>query len=144
LHVKVVSGLEVHPKSIRCAECSCQPKGGVRADTSFTVNDLVDAARGHSDRLGKTVLADAKRSEEVFQKNLAGVNGLVCGSHNISSVIVGDFDIYWPSGCPREADAPLVVDSDAVLAFSVALQLFETVARWNAQVIDGFSGVEYQ
>lgn len=85
LHVKVVSGLEVHPKSIRCAECSGQAKRGVGTDTPFTVNDLVDASRRNCYRLGKTVLADAQRNQKLFEENLSRVNGLVCGSHNISS-----------------------------------------------------------
>ena len=67
-----------------------------------------------------------------------------CAAVTISPlVIVGDFDVHWPGGRPEEADAPLVVDADAVTAFEVALQLFETVSRWNTQIVDGFSGVDY-
>jgi len=38
-------------------------------------------------------------------------------------VIVDDFDIAGAAGAPGEADAPLVVDADAVLAGAAAGQL---------------------
>jgi hypothetical protein len=49
-------------------------------------------------------------------------------------VVVGDLDVGRPGWCPGEADAPSVVDADAVLSCAAALQLLETVAGWNAQV----------
>jgi len=36
---------------------------------------------------------------------------------------------------PSEADAPLIVDPDAVLAFALTLQGFEPIGRRNAQII---------
>jgi hypothetical protein len=58
------------------------------------------------------------------------------------SVIIGDLDVCWSGRCPNEADTPLIVDTDAVLAFAVALQLFEPVAGRDAQIVDGFSGIK--
>jgi hypothetical protein len=43
-------------------------------------------------------------------------------------MIVDDFDIAWSSVLPHEADAPLVVDPDAVLAFAPPLQCFQAVS----------------
>lgn len=40
-------------------------------------------------------------------------------------MIVGDFDIVGVTVSPYEADAPLVVDPDCVLAFAVALKRFQ-------------------
>jgi hypothetical protein len=59
-------------------------------------------------------------------------------------VVVGDFDVCWPGWCLCEADAPLVVDSDAVLSLAITVQLLETVARWDSQIVDVLGGVEDQ
>ncbi len=50
-------------------------------------------------------------------------------------VVVDDLDVISVAIGPVEADAPLVVYSDAVLTGSVTAQLFETVARRHTQVL---------
>jgi hypothetical protein len=49
-------------------------------------------------------------------------------------MVVGNLDVEGVSILPAEADAVLVVDSDAVLPFSVALQGFELVAGNRGQI----------
>jgi len=56
--------------------------------------------------------------------------------HSHSSVIVDNLDIVRVSVLPSKADAPLVVDANAVLTLSVAAQGFEPVARGGAQVLN--------
>jgi hypothetical protein len=63
---------------------------------------------------------------------------------DVSSVVVDDLDMVRSGGAPTEADAPLIVHSDAVLAGTVAGQSFEPVARWDSQVAEGLGGVKYQ
>jgi hypothetical protein len=60
------------------------------------------------------------------------------------SVVVGDLDLCGARGGPSEADAPLVVNADAVLSLAVAVQLLEAVTRWNPKVVDVLGGVEDQ
>lgn len=48
-------------------------------------------------------------------------------------MVVDDFDIYGIGGSPIEDDAPLVVDADAVLAFSISAQVFET-QPWRTKI----------
>ena len=43
-------------------------------------------------------------------------------------VVINDFDCVRVPVFPDEADAPLVIDADAVSARQVALEGFETVA----------------
>ena len=53
-------------------------------------------------------------------------------------VIINDFHILRarsPLG-PFETNPPLVVDTDAVLAFTVALKGFETIARQSGQILE--------
>ncbi len=49
-----------------------------------------------------------------------------------SSVVVHNLDLVSITVSPRETHAPLVIDSDAPLTFSIALELFQTVRRWYA------------
>lgn len=52
------------------------------------------------------------------------------------SVVVDDFDIFCTSVLPNETDPPLVIDADTVLALSVTLELFQAIARWDAEIFD--------
>ena len=49
-------------------------------------------------------------------------------------MIVRDFHVVSVAFAPAEANAPLVVDADAVLPFTAALQRFEPVARRHGHV----------
>jgi len=50
-------------------------------------------------------------------------------------MVVNDCDFKRIASSPAEADAPLIVDPDAMLALSVAFQSFESVSRWDAKVV---------
>src|SRR5690606_26202288 len=65
------------------------------------------------------------------------------GRSVIGSVLVGDLDLVGVAATPHEADAPLVVDADAVLALAVAVQGLKPVARRNAEVPELRGGVEH-
>lgn len=53
-------------------------------------------------------------------------------------MIVGNLDFHGALLCPVKAHTPLVVDTDAVLAISVARQGFKPMGRRNPKV--GYSG----
>src|SRR6201998_4962675 len=57
-------------------------------------------------------------------------------------VIVDQFDVAGAAGTPGEADAPLVVDADAVLACAPAGQLLPAVSRRHAWVVEALGGVD--
>ena len=59
------------------------------------------------------------------------------------SVVVGDFDAFCPVVDPAEADAPLLIDSDAVLPAAIALESFETIARRETMFIEIGSCVQH-
>ena len=50
-------------------------------------------------------------------------------------MVVGDFNIKSVSVVPRKADSELLVDPNAKLTFSVALQCLKSIARRNAKVV---------
>jgi hypothetical protein len=43
---------------------------------------------------------------------------------------------------PLKADAPLIVDADAVLTQSISLQGFQPVSGWDAKIIDSDCSVK--
>ena len=55
---------------------------------------------------------------------------------SVSSVIVRDLDLKGVSITPPEANPPLVVDTDAKLALASALQLLQTITRWDAEILE--------
>src|SRR5271163_68117 len=57
-------------------------------------------------------------------------------------VVVDEFDVAGAAATPCEADAPLVVDANAVLAGAGAGQLLQSVARRHPEVVDALSGVD--
>lgn len=57
-------------------------------------------------------------------------------------MIVNDFHILWSIGCPTEANPELIVDSNAVLAFAIALERFQAVPGWRTKEIERFGGIQ--
>ena len=122
--VEVISALEIHPKAVGRAEGSRQSQRRVGPDRALAVDDFVDSSSGRGDGLREAVLGDAHRGEELLEEDLPGVDRVVCGSHDVSSlVVVGDLDAGRSGRCPGEADAPLVVDADAALPLAVCNSL---------------------
>ena len=58
-------------------------------------------------------------------------------------MIINDFDVDGISIVPLKTDAPLAIDSDAVLTCTVAEKTFEAVGWWNAQVLDSCGPVQH-
>ena len=58
-------------------------------------------------------------------------------------MIVYDLNLFRVSIAPHKADAPLVIDADAVLAGPVAAQLLQPVAGRHAEVVQLLSRVDH-
>lgn len=61
---------------------------------------------------------------------------------NSASVVIHYFHIDRPFVCPDKADAPLVVDANAVLALAIPQQHFQPVARRTTQEIQRRCGLQ--
>ena len=57
-------------------------------------------------------------------------------------MVIDDLDIEHVAILPSEADAPLLVDADAVLAGAVALECLERVRWGNHQIAQIRSAIE--
>ena len=58
-------------------------------------------------------------------------------------MVVRDFHVVCIAVTPSEANAPLVIDADAVLALSVPRQLFEPIAGRHTQILHAARVVEH-
>jgi hypothetical protein len=57
-------------------------------------------------------------------------------------VVINNFNIVSIAVNPFEADTPLVIDPDAVLAFTASAQSFKPVAWRHKQVLKRFGSME--
>jgi len=57
-------------------------------------------------------------------------------------VVIDDLHIFCPDFCSTKTDAPLIVDTNAVLAGTVALQRLEAISGWHFQIIQSAGNLE--
>ncbi len=139
--LKVVVSLQAQPEAFRGSERSRQTLCRISGNPSLSKHDFVDPSRRNLYGSSKPILTDPHGLEKLFQKNLSGVDiGQTIGSHLefrqlTLLVIVHDFNLSSRIVLPFEANAPLVIDSDAVLTSTVPFQSFQPVARRNPQTI---------
>jgi hypothetical protein len=58
-------------------------------------------------------------------------------------MVINNFDIISVAFAPGEADPPLVVDSDAPLPFSIAVQFLESITRRYSEILDLGCSIEH-
>jgi len=57
-------------------------------------------------------------------------------------VIVSNLYFAWTSFTPNKADSVLLIDSNAVLPFSISDKRLKPVTRWNFQLFERLHGIE--
>ncbi len=57
-------------------------------------------------------------------------------------MIVDDLNLVRITILPSKADAPLVIDSDAVLAGAITFQLLQAISRRHPKILEGFGGID--
>ena len=80
--LQIEPGLRISP------EISTKPQCGIGRNRALGVNNLVDSPWRNANSLGQRVLAEPQRAHEVFQQDLAGMNGF-----DIALVHASDFGI---------------------------------------------------
>ena len=134
LGLELESCLEVEPEALGGAEAPREPKSGVRGDAAPAEDDLVDTPGRNADVPCPSVLAEPVGLQELGQEDVARMYGREPGHGGHLRVVVDDLDVEGTGGAPDEADAPRVVDADAVLAGTIALERLEPIAGRNAEV----------
>jgi hypothetical protein len=51
-------------------------------------------------------------------------------------MVTNDFHIFCTRLRPTKADTPLIVDTNAILAGTIALERFKVIAGWDPQIIE--------
>jgi hypothetical protein len=57
-------------------------------------------------------------------------------------VVIHDLNVCWSSLGPSKANAPLIIDANAVLAVAVAFQFFQAIAWRRPQEFESFRCIE--
>jgi hypothetical protein len=57
-------------------------------------------------------------------------------------MIIDDFNIICIASSPYKANAPALVDTDAVLSLPITDELLKMVSGWNTQIIQRSSNIE--
>ena len=58
-------------------------------------------------------------------------------------MVINNFDIMSVAFAPSEADPPLVIESDAPLPLSVAVQFLESITRRYSEILDLGCSIEH-
>jgi hypothetical protein len=64
------------------------------------------------------------------------------GGTSSKSVVVNDFNVFWSSFRPDEAEPELVVDADAVLAMAVSAKRLQAIAWWDLEIVEASGGIK--
>jgi hypothetical protein len=129
--------LKIHPEACGGVEIASEAQGRVGGDGAALVNDFRDTGDRDTQIEGKTVHAEAERLEIILTKNLARMDGgkkFFSASHDRLLVIINNLDVERISILPSEADPPLIVDANAVLARAVPFQGFPSITRRRSEV----------
>jgi hypothetical protein len=57
-------------------------------------------------------------------------------------VVINDFHIFCTCIRPPKTDPPLIVDTNAVLTGSIALECFKVIAGWHPEIIKSTGDLE--
>jgi hypothetical protein len=134
-NVKIELRLQVQPEPLGGPEISSQSQGRVRRNRTLPVHDLVYTARGNTDVHGAPVLTDSHGNKELLEQDLSCMDRCqLLWCHHYLLVVIDYLYVVCISLAPSKADAPLIVDPNAVLTSAVAPQPFQAVARRHAKI----------
>jgi len=144
-HFEVVARLEPHPHSGACAEVVGESHRRVGGDGALAMHDLADAHGRDAQVLRHAALAESERLHKVLKQHFAWMNGWE-GRHRECSlrVVVHDLHVVGAPAVPDEADSPLGVDANGVLAGAISAKLLQAIARRRAQVAKVLGVVQVQ
>ena len=140
---KIVVALQAQPEFWTDAEEAGEAVGGVGGDGAALMHQSGNAAVRNAGGDGELVLRDTQGHDEFLPENLAGMDIAEGLFHGSGSMVIHDLHVAGVPVLPAEADTPLVIDANAVLAGAAALEGFQPVRGWNAQVSESAGVVEH-
>lgn len=120
-----------------------QPQRRIARDGALSIQDLRNAIRRHPQLPCQRSRAHSELAQFLSQMLPRMYS---CQSHNRApfSMVINNFKVLGSTGSirPFEADTPLAVNSNAVLAFPVSLQTLKSVPRQTRQVSQRHCGLQ--
>jgi len=138
----VTFDLGIEPEARRLSKKATEPQRGIERDGALAMHDFVHPAGRNPQGTCQRVLRQAHRLHVFLQKDFPRSDVVKIGFAHVVLMVIDDLDLVSVSVPPDEADAPLVVDADAVGACPLAFEGFEPVARWHPQVLKPFRLVD--
>jgi hypothetical protein len=111
--------LAAKPPTIAEAKVTAQAKVGIRRDRPFASHDVADALWRNANVFCQPVFGEAQGLQKLFFEHLTWRDGEDGTHFNVPLVIVHDFNVSSAVLGPDKAQAPLAIDSNAVLAFAI-------------------------
>lgn len=134
--VKLVAHLAVQPELGAVAEVGGKADGRISRDASLACDDGLDAALRDTRVERQPRLTQIHGLQEVLKQNFSRMDGGHTMFHTFTpSVVVHDLHSGRPVAFPPEADAPLIIDANAVLSRPISSESFQTVSRRDAQIV---------
>ena len=125
----VISRLSSKPISVGQPEKAAEPQIRISSDAALSRDNISHTLGGNIDFLCQAILANTHGFEKLLQKEFTGGNRFKFTHMSLLSVVVHYFYIFSTRVGPAKTDAPLIIDTNAVLPLSVANQGFKAVAR---------------
>jgi hypothetical protein len=122
-HGQVVQALQIDPEFRSSLKAAPESQGGIGRYRHLFPHQALDSSPRHpampSHRIGRQIQRDKELFPQDFARMYRGIGPDHC---SFSSMIISDFHVIGTTIRPDEANAPLVVDPNTMLAGSVALQ----------------------
>ena len=138
---KIVSFLKIEPEFGGPTEPPCQSKRCVSRYGAATSNDFRHAVRWNTQLFRQLTRTHSEFRQNIFRDYLARVDrssSWVIHRCFFRSVVINDFNgnCLGFSTAPLEADAPLIVDSNAELPGAISSKRLESVTRNDRQCLE--------
>ena len=140
---QVIGRLQVEPVFGRLSERLAKQQCQLRRHRARSLDDIRNTHGGNVDGTGKGRLRQVEFFEN-FRKEFSGVYGCKAASGHgvISSMVIRDFNVEGVAVLEPEAQPPLPVDADTVLARPLAFEGFEIIRRRQAQILNSCGSIQ--
>jgi hypothetical protein len=134
--------LTAKPPTITQAKVTVQPEVGIRRDRPFASHYVADALRRNANVFCQPVFGQAQGLQKLFFEHLTWRDGEDGTHFNVPLVIVHDFNVSSAVLGPNKAQAPLGIDSNAVLALAIMLHFLQTISWRYLEVIQNYGPIQ--
>jgi hypothetical protein len=133
--LRVVRNLCSQPVATGQPKETAEPQVCVSSNGALACDYFTDSLRRHIDFLGQAVLTDSHRCQKFLQKEFTRSYRFELAHDGVTSVVINDFNVFGTRIRPTKAQAPLIIDTNTVLARFLSFQRFEAIAWRHSQII---------